>query len=173
MTDAHRGWLPSTELILRVPAGLEQVIPPDYQDRNGHMNVKHYYELQSTAVWRLFYRLGFARDGKREQGTFSLEQHLRYHNEVMVGHKVSAHVCVLGRTDKLIQGMSFLVNRTTDEVANTLEFMSANVDLAQRRTSPFPPRIADAIDRDMARYPFFDGVTPPGPVRLSESPTAR
>jgi acyl-CoA thioester hydrolase len=165
MNDARGGWLPQVAELLSLPAELKQAIPPEYEDLNGHMNIKHYFELQSLSVWSVFRRLGYE-DGQRPgEGAFTLEQHLRYHNEVLVGQEVSAHVLLLDRSAKLVRGISFLVNRTTEQVANTLEFVSAHVDLTVRRTSPFPGPIADALDAELARCAPFGDVTPPGPAR--------
>lgn len=58
-------------------------------------------------------------------------QHLHYHQEVLVGHEVSSHLRLVGRTDRLLHGMAFLVNRTKDTLANTFEFALGNVDLEE------------------------------------------
>ncbi|GAA5107449.1 thioesterase family protein [Haloechinothrix salitolerans] len=165
-SDARREWLPPVAELLSLPAELKQAVPPEYEDLNGHMNIQHYFELQSLAVWGVFRRIGYEHAQRPHEGAFTLEQHLRYHNEVLVGQEVSAHVVLLERTDKVVRGVSFLVNRTTEQVANTLEFVSANVDLSVRRTSPFPERIADALDAELARCAHLGGITTPGPPRL-------
>ncbi|WP_034269261.1 thioesterase family protein [Haloechinothrix halophila] len=165
-SDPRGGWLPPVAELLNLPAELKQAIPPEYEDLNGHMNIKHYFELQSFAAWGVFRRVGYEDERRPDEGAFTLEQHLRYHNEVLVGQEVSAHVVLLDRSDKVVHGISFLVNRTTDQVANTLEFVSAHVDLTQRRISPFPTRIADALDAELARCAHLGDVESPGPARL-------
>ncbi|MPY78278.1 MAG: thioesterase [Actinophytocola sp.] len=165
-SDTRGGWLPPVAELLLLPAEMKQGIPPEYEDLNGHMNIKHYFELQSFAVWAVFRRLGYEDAKRPDEGAFTLEQHLRYHNEVLVGQEVSAHVVLLDRSAKLVRGISFLVNRTTDQVANTLEFVSAHVDLTVRRTSPFPARVADALDAELERCAHLGDVTSPGPARL-------
>ncbi|MPY97939.1 MAG: thioesterase [Actinophytocola sp.] len=165
-SDARRAWLPPVADLLSLPAELKQAIPPEYEDLNGHMNIKHYFELQSFAVWGVFRRLGYEEDTRPDEGAFTLEQHLRYHDEVLVGHEVSAHVVLLDRSDKIVRGISFLVNRTTEQVANTLEFVSAHVDLSARRTSPFPERVAEALDAELARCAHLGDISSPGPARL-------
>jgi hypothetical protein len=56
------------------------------------------------------------------------------------------HQRLIGRTDKVVHGLSFVVDRTRGSVANTLEFVSLHVDLRTRRSTPFPPERAAMID---------------------------
>jgi acyl-CoA thioester hydrolase len=142
--------LPTAAQVLELPAEVTRVVPPEFEDSNGHMNIKHYFELQSRAVAGLFERIGYVLGhAGRRVGPFTLEQHLRYHREVVVGAEVSAHLRLVNRSEKLLQGMAFLVDRTEDRVANTFEFMVGNVDLETRRLTPFTASAADAVDREL------------------------
>lgn len=145
--------LPTAEQVLALPAELTRVVPTEFEDANGHMNIRHYFDLQNDAVSQLFERIGYLlSDTGRRVGPFTLEQHLRYHREVLVGHEVSAHLRLVGRSDKLLHGMAFLVNRTERQLANTLEFMVGNVDLEDRRLTPFTAQAAGAIDKEIDQH---------------------
>ena len=138
--------------VLRLPARVHQVVPPEYEDLNGHMNIRHYFALQTKAIGLLTAGL----DDKREQpriGGFSLEHHLIYHAEVLVGREVSVHARLDRRTDKVAHGRSFLVDRTMGRVANTCHFVLGNVDLTTRRMVPFLPAAARFLDQEIRREP--------------------
>lgn len=153
--------LPSADQVLALPAELSCVVPAEFEDTNGHMNIRHYFDLQTRAVARLFERIGYTLgEGGPRIGPFTLEQHLRYHREVLVGHEVSAHLRLVGRTDRLLHGMAFLVSRTEDTLANTFEFVLGNVDLDERRLTPFAASAADAVDREIEQHHHLDWEVP-------------
>lgn len=142
--------LPTAAEVDQLPAELTLVVPAEFEDSNGHMNIKHYFDLQTRAVTGLFERIGYVLGERgRQVGPFTLEHHLRYHREVLVGHEVSAHLRLVDRTDKLLHGMAFLLDRTRGHVANTFEVMVANVDLGTRRVTPFTDAAAAAVDREL------------------------
>lgn len=142
--------LPTAEQLDQLPAELTLVVPPEFEDANGHMNIAHYFDLQTRAVTGLFERIGYVLgDRGRRVGPFTLEQHLRYHHEVLVGHEVSVHLRLVDRTEKLLHGMAFLLDRTQGRVANTFEVMVGNVDLGTRRLTPFTASAVAAVDREL------------------------
>ena len=48
--------------------------------------------------------------------------------------------------------MHFMTKGEPEVLASTNEFLAAHVDMKIRRTSPFPPSIAAAIDRLVAEH---------------------
>lgn len=142
--------LPTFEQVLALPRVFGRVIPAEFEDGNGHMNVMHYYGLHGEGLWQMHRDLGYrAYAGKF--GSFAKEQHVRYLREVLVGHEVSVHIGHLGRTPKALCGISYLVNVTTGAVANSFEFLAVNVDLESRRPAEFPPEVARVLDESIAR----------------------
>ena len=129
------------------------VIPASFEDENGHMNIRHYFDLGARAISVVFARLGVTDDYRstRGQGFFTAEHHVRYLSEIHVGERVSVHVRTLERSDKVIHAMAFLVNDTTRQLANTLEVITTHVDLTTRRVAPFAPDLAAAWDAELAR----------------------
>lgn len=166
--------LPTADQVLAIPAELSCVVPAEFEDTNGHMNIRHYFDLQTQAVARLFERIGYTPGkGGPRVGPFTLEQHLRYHREVLVGHEVSAHLRLVGRDDRLLHGMAFLVNRTERLLANTFEFVLGNVDLEVRRLAPFTVSAAAAVDREIEQHRHLDWDVPAFPATGLRRPVAR
>jgi len=153
--------LPDLAQVDQLPAELQTVVGPELEDSNGHMNIKHYFALQAKAVAGLFERIGYvlAPHGPRV-GPFTLEQHLRYHHEVLVGHELSAHLRLVDRSEKLVHGLAFLLDRTQGRVANTLEFVIGNVDLDTRRLTPFSVAAAEVLDRELDAHRGLDWEVP-------------
>ncbi|MBA8961905.1 acyl-CoA thioester hydrolase [Rhodococcus percolatus] len=137
-------------------------IPSDYEDENGHMNIRHYLDLEAQAIAAVFDRMGITDDyrASRGQGFFTAEHHIRYYAEVHVGDRVSVHARIVERSGKVVHAMAFLVDDTTERLASTLEVTATHVDLTSRRVVPFADDVADAVDRELARI----DVDRPAPV---------
>jgi len=145
--------VPTYDQIVQLPRELGPlVVPPQFEDANGHMNIRHYLDLGAEAIDIAFRRIGLTDDYRatRRQGFFTAEHHLKYYAEVHVGHQVSAYFRIVERSDKVIHGMALLVDDTTESLANTLEVVAPHVDLTTRRVVPFASDIADAVDRELA-----------------------
>lgn len=145
--------LPSYHQVVRLPREHGPIaVPPDFEDENGHMNIRHYFDLGALAIAAVFERIGITDEyrASRGQGFFTAEHHLRYFSEIHVGQRVSAYFRIVERSDKIIHGMSFLVDDTTEKLANTLEVVAPHVDLTTRRVVPFAPDVASAVDRELA-----------------------
>ena len=145
--------IPTLEQVDALPADLELVVPPEFTDANGHMNIARYLEVHSDSGWVAYATFGLGEANARAGGptTFDAEHFLRYLHEVHAGDRVTVHSRVLGRTAKALHVMQFLVDRTTGEVANTFEALSVSVDLTTRRSAVFPDRIAALLDARIAR----------------------
>lgn len=146
--------LPSVAEVMQIPAALTAVASPEWEDGNGHVNVAHFYGVHIRAADAALDRVGLDEDYRtlRGHGVFSMEQHLRFHDEVHVGAQISAHVRWLDRGDKVFHGISVLVNHDTGRIANTLEMLEGHVDLGSRRTAPFAADVAERIDAEVARH---------------------
>ena len=149
------------------------VMPPEYEDHNGHVNVRHYYDLHMRAADVAFTPWGIDEGYLERTGrsVFSVEHHISYLSEVLVGHRASLYVRLFARSAKVVHGMSILVDDTSGLVANTVEFVEAHVDLTTRRASPFPDAVGAALDRTIADHEALTwslpmagsmGVTRPG-----------
>jgi acyl-CoA thioester hydrolase len=132
---------------------LRQTVPPEYQDENGHMNVRWYMALFDDAGYPLVASFGVTPEYHAANGTggFDLEHHLHYLNEVLIGDTVAIYYRLLARGEKRMHYMMFLVNETRGKLAATFECVNSFADLRQRRTAPYPPDLAVRLDAQLAR----------------------
>ena len=152
----------SVEQVRQLPTFHRETIPPDYLDIMGHMNVRHYIGIFDTAAWHFFAAVGMDESYYREYhaGGFALQQFIRYLAEVRVEETVAVHTRLLGRSAKRIHFMNFMVNETTDALAATIEVLGSHADMQVRRTSPYPPFLAEKIDALLAQHRALDWEAP-------------
>ena len=148
----NRPVFPSIDEIQQLPLLNELQVPAAYEDFNGHMRITHHLGVHDDAGMRWFALLGLDETyfAERRKGIADLEHHLRYLAEVHAGDHVAVHSRFLGRSAKTLHSIWFLVNLTRRQVANTLEAVSAHMDLDQRRATPFPDDVAGTLDRLIA-----------------------
>ena len=145
----------SLDQLAPLPVVYRTVIPPSYEDRNGHMNVRWYLVLYDEAGDAMYPMLGlgggeyFAALGS---GGFDLEHHVWYPAEVHVGDTVVIRARILARSPKLIHYLMFMVNETRGVVSSLFECVHAHADLTVRRTAPFPAQVAAQIDTLIAAH---------------------
>ena len=139
--------MPTFEDILELPALLTRLVPPDWEDLNGHVNIQHYMELYCEASWPMLAVFGVNDDyfKERHNGFFDLEHHLFYLAEIHVEDKVSVHSRLMNASAKRFHGMMFVVNQSRQQLASTLEYVTSSANLRSRRTAPFPDDIARVL----------------------------
>ena len=154
--------LPSAEQIDLLPFPVEGVVTDEYIDMNGHMNVLHYLDWGSRGAEALVERAGIhdAYRATRRMGLFTVEHHLAYYGELRRGETFSVHARALERSDKVLHLMTFLVDRSANRLANTLEILLVHVDLETRRATDLPADITAAFDADIARSRKLDWSAP-------------
>jgi acyl-CoA thioester hydrolase len=153
---------PKLEQLRELPVQLSMPIPPEWEDRNGHVNVQFYLALYELGGWVVLEEIGVDEDWfKRHQvSQFDLEHHLNYRAELKVGDQVSTYSRVLGRSEKRFHGMYFIVNETSRRLAATLEYVTASVDMKTRRTAPFLPELASGLDLLIEKHRALDWAAP-------------
>jgi len=140
--------LPTYEQLAALPATLRQVVPPEFIDQNGHMNIQHYLVLGAYGVAGLYDELGMANDyiGRRGLSTFTAEHHLRYVAEIHEGADVTVRVLVVDRGAKAFHVLSLIVDETRARLACVMETALVHMDMSTRRPTPFPDDVAALID---------------------------
>ncbi len=144
----------SLDQLASLPVVYRAVIPPAYEDRNGHMNIRWYLALYDEAGDAMYPMLGlteeyFAASG---MGGFDLEQHLWYSSEVRIGDAVVIKVRFLERSLKLFHYMMFMENETRGVLSSLFECVHAHADLRVRRTAALPPQVASKVDALIAAH---------------------
>lgn len=146
--------VPTIEQIDALEILREREVPSEWQDVNGHVNVRHYLDLYNESGDLMMERLGI--DGgyfaEEKRGFFDLEHHIWYLAEVHVGDRVTVHSRYLARTTKRFHGLVFIVNRSRSSVAAVLEYVASGADLATRRTAPFAPVVNARLDALIAEH---------------------
>ena len=140
---------PTAEQVLQLRAVTEREVPPEFLDENLHMNIEHYLTLGARAVGGRCDELGLGNQAYIDElglTVFTAEHHLRYYAEMRLGQELSVHVRLLERSAKALHAMAFLVNRSNDELAFTLEVTLVHVGMDTRRPVDFPADIADRLD---------------------------
>ncbi len=124
------------------------VVPQEYEDYNGHMNIRWYLGIFDDAGLELYAELGLLPDALLARGctTFDLEHHLHYLDEVLVGDQIAVYVRMVGRSAKRMHYTMLLVNETRGRLASIFECINTFVDLHTRRTTPYPDDIAAKLD---------------------------
>nr|WP_089248347.1 thioesterase family protein [Rhodococcus kyotonensis] len=128
------------------------VVPPEFEDENGHMNVRHYFDLAVEVVARVFDRIGIDDEyrASRGHGIFTAEHHLKYFAEVHAGETVSGYFTFVERSDKVFHAMAFLVDDDTKQLVYSLEVAAPHVDMTTRRVVPFADDLAATVDAEIA-----------------------
>jgi acyl-CoA thioester hydrolase len=148
-SSRHRRQFPSLDQVRELPAHLDYVIPPEWEDRNGHVNVQFYLTLFELGGWRILEEAGFdeAWMRRKQYSFFDLEHHLNYLAEIAVGDRVTAFNRVVGKSDKRFHGLYLIVNETRGRLAGVLEYVSNGIDMRRRRTAPMPPEMSANLER--------------------------
>ncbi|NHZ72662.1 MAG: thioesterase [Aquificales bacterium] len=145
---------PTPTQLKPLPIFYQGVVPAEYLDMMGHMNVRHYLSLFDEAAWEFF--VGFGMDQayyeSKQGGAFALQHFINYRAEVHQNDQLTVRARMLGRSVKRVHFMLFMVNETQNKLAATLESLGSHADLIQRRTSPFPPTIAANIDAILTKH---------------------
>ena len=114
-----------------------------YIDYNGHLNAGFYYVIFDKTLDELFIPLGLGPDYLKERNlsTMTLEAHICYVREVLRTDAMRVTVRLLDVDGKRIHTYSELVHETEGWVAATAEAMHIHVDMATRRSAPWPADI--------------------------------
>jgi acyl-CoA thioester hydrolase len=140
--------MPTIAQLAQLPELARVTVPPEWEDLNGHVNVKHHLGMYDLTNDPLLEMLGISEAWVRTMrvGIFDLEHHIWYLNEVHVGDEIALFLRVTQRNLKRVQGVVFLLNATRDQLASAIEFVSTAANLDTRRTAPLPDPVATGLD---------------------------
>ena len=154
--------MPTAAQIGTLPELARVRVPPEWEDLNGHVNVKHHlgmYDLTSDAMLEL---LGISADWVRREriGLVDLEHHIWFHRELYVGEEVALHLRITAYDARKAQGVVFLLNSADGVVASAIEFLSLAVHLDTRRAVPFPGIVYTRLAALLAAHEVLDWPAP-------------
>src|ERR1700689_640438 len=118
-------------------------IEPQWIDYNGHLNMAYYNVMFDRAIDELWLKLGIgpgymkARNGS----TFTAECHVRYLREIHLGDPVQVSILLVGADQKRLHAFEEFRPASEGCLSATSENMTIHIDMAARKTAPFPPDI--------------------------------
>lgn len=139
---------PSYEQIIQLPATFDRLVPEEFIDENGHMNVGDYFRLCSHSLWKTTITAGLGDDyiEEQQQSVFTVEQHMRYYGELRLGQRFTVHTRLLERSARVVHGMSFVIDHENRSLACTQETTLVHVSIETRSAVDLPAEIASSID---------------------------
>src|SRR5260221_673478 len=129
-------------------------VEPAWIDHNGHLNMACYNVLFDRAVDEVLELLGCGSDyvKSRRQSCFTAEVHVRYLRELHAGDPVRVTFQLLDCDAKRMHFFEQLFHAADGWVSATSENMSLQVDMAARKTAPFPDDVARGLARMKAAH---------------------
>ena len=120
---------------------------PEWIDHNGHLNLAYYIVLFDEATDALWSAIGLGHDYRARTGlgTFAVETHTLYLAELVQADETTATSIVLATDAKRLHIAHELRRSSDDAVAARQELMYLTVDLATRRSVPWPPETAASL----------------------------
>jgi len=82
----------------------------------------------------------------RHGSTFTAECHVRYLREIHLGDPVQVSILLLGADEKRLHTFEELRHASEGWLSATSENMIIHIDMAARKTAPFPPDILARIE---------------------------
>lgn len=144
--------IPTFDQVLELDPYADLRVPPEWIDKNEHMNIRHYIDIAATASMNFLESLGFDqtyRDQHR-RSLFTVEQHLTYLGEMRVGERLTAHVRPVKLGAKGVHLAVMVLDRERNKPAMIFETVLLHVDMDARKALPFPAEVRHAIQ------PAFD-----------------
>jgi acyl-CoA thioester hydrolase len=118
----------------------ETVALNEWTDRNAHVNIRYLLAVFDDAGDAFYPTVGLddASHRSRESGTMDLEHHTHFVREVCAGDRLAVYLRIVGVSRKRFHYVMFLLNQSTGEVASIFECVNTFVDLAARKSAPWP-----------------------------------
>lgn len=135
-------------------------------DYNGHMNMAYYNVIFDQALDHAYDRLGIGEAYVAATGCshFTLEAHVTYLREVMVGDPLRVTWQLLDADSKRLHFFEHMYHAREGYLAATSEQLSMHVDLSERCSAPFPADLQARFARVLATHAQLPRPTQAGHV---------
>ena len=133
-------------------------VRPEWIDANGHMNVAFYMMAFDRATDAFLQLLDLGTQYRADTGdsTFTVESHITFQREVMLGDPLALTAQLLAYDRKRLHYVHCLYQANAGYLAATCEFLLLSVNLADRRVVSLPTaaltRLGD-MQRTHASWP--------------------
>ena len=117
-------------------------------DFNGHLNMAYYNVLFDKGTDDAYDRLGIGADyvTQRNGSVFTLEVHVSYLSELALNDPVRVTFQLLDCDAKRLHFIQLMYHATDGYLAATSEQLALHVDMATRRSAPFPDDLVAGIE---------------------------
>lgn len=153
-----------------LPCFHQQVIPKEWEDRNGHLTVPRYMEIHGSGIEGIMQSCGLWNEEARKKHitTVSSRQHLAYPRESFAGDKISVHIRVLGlhKQDRVIRMMIYILNDTKEVISCMMEVEMLCLDTKLRKVRALEAEMAQTF----LKYKVDADLTASWDTKLLSSP---
>jgi acyl-CoA thioester hydrolase len=136
------------------PPCFETVARAEWTDRNNHVNIRYLVAVFDDAGDAFYPTVGLddASHRVRESGTMDLEHHTHFVREVCPGDRLAVYLRIVGVGPKRFHYVMFLVNQSAGQLSSIFECVNTFVDLAARKSAPWPEDVRSALLSLLARH---------------------
>ena len=140
-----------------MPCETSLEILPAWTDQNGHMNVAYYVLAFDRATDRLYDHagIGWSYLEREQRSLFTLSMNVDFLGEVFAGDSVHIVSRLIDFDHKRIHYLHEMYH-STNGLAATNEILAMHVNMATRRSEPFPP----AVQAELRRMKAADSALP-------------
>ena len=124
------------------------VVKPEWIDHNGHMNVGYFvvaFDEATDAVYETW-GIGMAYPTEHGCSVFTLGMNVDYTAELFAGDPLRIETDLVDLDHKRIHYFHRLFHDGTGKLAATNECLCMNVDLATKRSAPFPAQVLAKLE---------------------------
>lgn len=125
-------------------------VPAGWIDYNGHMNVAYYTMAFDQALDEILdERIGIGENLARagRMGPMALQTQIHYLGELLEGAEFACDFLLLDADHKRMHMFLTMIDLAAGRPAATYEQLTMNVDLAARRSAPYPAWAMARIER--------------------------
>jgi acyl-CoA thioester hydrolase len=125
------------------------LVPADWLDLNGHMNVTYYLRAFDLAFEKMYGLLGFTEAGLESHGrtTFTAEVHVTYQQELHLGDRLRITNQLLDFDAKRLHFFQYMYHADKHYLAATCEWLILHIDFRRRKVAPMPEELLAYLAR--------------------------
>lgn len=126
----------------------QATVKPEWIDYNGHLNMAYYVLMFDNATDGFFdlIDLGIDYVNRSQHSAFILESHVTYQREVILDDPLRFTLQLIDADEKRIHYYLEMFHTEQGFCASTSEQIAMHMDLAERRSKPFPKIMKHQID---------------------------
>lgn len=138
--------------MLSLPESCDFVVPAEWIDSNGHMNVAWYVHAFDSVIDRIFGQFGLATEDipQSQRSMFTLDLRIQYRSELLLGDRCGFDYRIVGFDPYRIHFQMVMIRRGDGAVAALLDQLSIAVDMETRGKAEIPQPYLDRIAAMMA-----------------------